>query len=93
MLSDVPFCVLMTKVDLIFPAILRKEAFTMYFSRTVKEAVDKCGVIFGVPTNQVFPLKNYEAEMDTVPAFDILALTTCLKLMHMSDGYVRNYLD
>ena len=81
-----------SKVDLILHEWKRCEADQMKQSHVLKQAIEKCCTIFGVPNKQVFPLKNYDGEIDNVQAWDIRESFTCLKLIHLTDDYIRKRL-
>ena len=85
--AEIPFCILLTQVDILCEQILTPGKEQLLFrSSAVKDAMEMCAAKFGIPQNQVYPLKNYHRETDPVLAIDVLALHTSLKLMDMADA-------
>ena len=57
-----------------------KDISLVYKSQTVEKAVDKAANLLGIPRFNVFPVKNYENEMDLDGNTSILALKTIWKI-------------
>ena len=51
--------------------------------------MEKAAGIFGVPANQVYPVKNYEDEVGIVPAVNILALYACLRMLKYANSLLE----
>ena len=59
----------------------------------MKDAIERAAGIFGVPVNEVFPVKNYERETGPVSAVDILCLDACLEMLKYANSLIESKLN
>ncbi|KAI5090244.1 interferon-induced protein 44, partial [Silurus meridionalis] len=80
---DIPQAIIMTKPDLACPLVhgdLRK----IYTSKKIKEKMEVCRNLVGVPMNHIFPVKNYHEEMDTNNDMDALILKALDQIVNIA---------
>ena len=52
--------------------------------------MDKVSGLLGLPRNNIFPVKNYENEMQLDDNISILALLALRQLLHFAEDYIEN---
>ncbi|KAB5523234.1 hypothetical protein PHYPO_G00150150 [Pangasianodon hypophthalmus] len=86
---DVPHMVVLTHVDEACP-LVRKDLRAIYESRHVKEKMQCCSDILGIPLNQIFPVKNYHEELDTNNDMDALILQAMKQIINCATDYMND---
>ncbi|WAR31263.1 IFI44-like protein [Mya arenaria] len=80
--KGIPSVVVLTKVDK-----LCKDASHVYKSSDVKEAVDTASSLLGISRNNIFPLKNYEDEVEIDEVVNNMAFTILKHIIYRAlDG-------
>ncbi|KAI5610667.1 interferon-induced protein 44 isoform X3 [Silurus asotus] len=86
---DIPQAIIMTKPDLACPLVhddLRK----IYTSKKIKEKMEVCKNLVGVPMNHIFPVKNYHEEIDTDDDMDALILKALDQIVNIAYDALKN---
>ena len=73
----------MTKIDKL-DLDLQDDYRNVFKDHTVKRLVEAVSEMFGVPRNNVMPVKNYEQETDLETDVNILALLALRRLQHLA---------
>ena len=84
--------VVLTKVDKICPDV-SNDISNVFKSKSVEEQVNKISQLFGIPTNQVLPIKNYMTEVELIDNVSTLALLTIRQVVNACEDYMLNVLD
>ncbi|WAQ98821.1 IFI44-like protein [Mya arenaria] len=79
----IPLAVLLTKVDEVSNNV-QKKLDDIFMSTDVAKLVNKTAKLLGVPRNVVFPIKNYEHEMEPVDSVNSLALFALKRMVEMA---------
>ncbi|KAK7166714.1 hypothetical protein R3I93_006469 [Phoxinus phoxinus] len=82
--KGIPQVVVMTKVDEACPLVdnnLRK----IYTSKKIKEKMDLCSAKIGLPLSNIFPVKNYNKEINTKGDIDALILKALEQIVQIAD--------
>ncbi|XP_053332636.1 interferon-induced protein 44-like isoform X2 [Clarias gariepinus] len=80
---NMPQVIIMTKVDLVCP-LVHHDIKKIYTSKRIKEKMQECSNILGLPMNYIFPVKNYHEEIDTEDDMDLLILKALDQIMHIA---------
>lgn len=91
-LKGVPQIVLLTKIDKVCSQV-EGDVSKVFLSEAILEQVNKVSQLLGVPRNNVFPIKNYETEIELEENINILALIALTQILRASEDYLYNYLD
>ncbi|XP_066482243.1 interferon-induced protein 44-like [Tiliqua scincoides] len=86
----VPQLVLMTKVDEISP-LLEEDVSRVYRSKAVQRQMQLIEGKFGIPLNQIVPVKNYSSELELRNDVDILILLAVRQILRSSESYLDNF--
>ncbi|XP_057188332.1 interferon-induced protein 44-like isoform X2 [Triplophysa rosa] len=87
---DIPQVVIMTRVDEACP-LVNKHLRRVYTSKKIKEKMQECSNLLGVPMNYIFPVKNYHEEIDTDDDTDVLILRALTQIVQTAnDKLVRS---
>ncbi|XP_056596617.1 interferon-induced protein 44-like [Triplophysa dalaica] len=87
---DIPQVIIMTRVDEACP-LVNKTLRKIYTSKKIKEKMQECSNVLGVPMNHIFPVKNYHEEIDTDNDTDVLILTALTQIVQTAnDKLVRS---
>ncbi|XP_052802964.1 interferon-induced protein 44-like [Mya arenaria] len=70
--KEIPQAVLVTKIDKLCDKTDANVSST-FLSQTVKEVVEKVSELFKIPRNNIWPIKNYEEEVESDENINILA--------------------
>ncbi|XP_076857271.1 interferon-induced protein 44-like [Brachyhypopomus gauderio] len=84
-----PQVVFMTRVDLACPLTTRN-LHCIYRSRKIKENMQKCSNLLGVPVNCIFPVKNYYEETTVNEDTNCLMLDALKHIIPWVHKYVVN---
>ncbi|XP_026994457.2 interferon-induced protein 44-like isoform X1 [Tachysurus fulvidraco] len=86
---DLPQIIVMTKVDEICP-LVQKDIRKVYTSKKIKEKMQGCSNVLGIPMNYIFPVKNYHDEIDTVDDMDVLILKALDQIVNLANDQLEN---
>jgi len=81
--SDITPAVFLTKIDKL-GLDFNNDYTNVFKDQTVAKLVETVSEMFGVPRNNVMPVKNYEMEAEVEKNVDILALLALRRLQHLS---------
>ncbi|XP_066516985.1 interferon-induced protein 44-like isoform X2 [Hoplias malabaricus] len=84
----IPQVIIMTKVDSTCE-LVSKDLKMIYKSRKIKEKMQECSNLLGVPMNCIFPVKNYCEEITTNTNMDILILTAMNNIVNFANDFVE----
>jgi len=82
----------MTKID-VGCELVNDDVSEVTFSPTVLDYINKASTAYGLPPSQIFPVKNYENEMDLDTNVGILSMFSLRQILQYADGYFLNCLD
>jgi len=85
----IPRAILLTHID----KLDEKECTdvkSVFKNMKIKDAVFKTALIFGIPVNQVHPVKCYQQEMVLNESVDILALLGLRQMLHWAEDHIDN---
>ncbi|KAI5090245.1 interferon-induced protein 44-like isoform X2 [Silurus meridionalis] len=80
---NLPQVIIMTKVDDACP-LVQDDLRKVYTSKNIKEKMEVCRNLVGVPMNHIFPVKNYHEEMDTNDVMDALILKALDQIVNIA---------
>ncbi|KAF5895673.1 interferon-induced protein 44-like, partial [Clarias magur] len=84
----IPQVVIMSKVDKACPQV-QENLQMIYRSKKIKEEVEKCSTILGVPVNYILPVKNYHEEIANKTEIDILLLMAVTTIVNFANEFVK----
>lgn len=64
----------------------------MFTHDEIKAVVEKVSALLGLPRNSIFPVKNYESEIDLDIDVDILALMALRQMLYLAEDCTDNML-
>ncbi|KAG5272591.1 hypothetical protein AALO_G00167220 [Alosa alosa] len=79
----------MTHVDLACP-LVKESLQNTYSSKVIKRRMQECRNKLGVPMNCIFPVKNYDEEIDLDDNVNSLILNALKHIVDIADDYVSN---
>jgi len=81
--AGIPMALFLTKIDKL--GLEFNNDFTNVFKdQPVGRLIETVSEMFGIPRNNVMPVKNYEMEADVETDVDILALLALRRLQHLA---------
>lgn len=86
-----PQVVLLTKIDKICPEVADYVTKT-YTGTAVCDAVNRAAEIMGLPSAQIFPVKNYVSEPNLKIALDILIMKALKRCLDFADDFMDEQL-
>lgn len=87
---DVPQVVILTNVDKVCKQT-KLDASNALKSKLIAQTVGKVSEMFGLPQHSIFPVKNYEKELELDPNIDTLALLAMKGILDHADAYLFNH--
>jgi len=81
-ISGIPQTVFLTKIDKL-DLDLQDDYRNVFKDKTINRLVDIVSEMFGVPRNNVMPVKNYERETEVETDVNILALLALRRLQQL----------
>ncbi|XP_026050866.1 interferon-induced protein 44-like [Carassius auratus] len=85
---EIPQAVIMTRVDEACP-LVRDDLRKIYTSKKIKQKMQECCNLVGVPVSHIFPVKNYHEEIDTQNDMDVLILRALTQIVHIADDLLK----
>ncbi|MCI4393503.1 hypothetical protein PGIGA_G00158210 [Pangasianodon gigas] len=88
---NMPQVIIMTKPDLACPLVncdIRK----IYTSKKIKEKMQECSNLLGIPMNHIFPVKNYNEEIDAVDDMDLLIFKALDQIVNIATDALKETL-
>ncbi|XP_065110162.1 uncharacterized protein [Paramisgurnus dabryanus] len=83
----IPQVIVMTKIDEACP-VVKKDLTRVYHSKKIKEKMQMCSSLIGVPMCNILPVKNYHEEMDTNPDVDFLILKALEQIVNLAQDRI-----
>ncbi|XP_056586150.1 interferon-induced protein 44-like, partial [Triplophysa dalaica] len=81
---DIPQVIIMTKVDEACP-LVKENLRKIYNSRNIKDKMQECSNLVGVPVSHIFPVKNYHKEIDPEDGIDVLLLRALTHIVNIAN--------
>ncbi|XP_052401182.1 interferon-induced protein 44-like [Carassius gibelio] len=81
--KGIPQVVVMTKMDEACP-LVEKDLRKMYTSKKIKKNMELCSAKLGLPLTNIFPVKNYNKEIDTDDNIDVLLLKALKQIVQLA---------
>ncbi|XP_051559618.1 interferon-induced protein 44-like [Myxocyprinus asiaticus] len=81
---EIPQVIIMTRVDEACP-LVKKCLKKIYTSKKIKEKMEECCNLIGVPMSFIFPVKNYHEEIDTENDMDVLLLRALTQIVQVAN--------
>ncbi|RXN11787.1 interferon-induced 44-like protein [Labeo rohita] len=88
-IEGIPQVIIMTKVDEACP-LVKNDLKKVYTSKKIKEKMQLCSEMIGVPMNCIFPVKNYHDEIDTDDDVDVLILKAFDQIVNFANDRLMN---
>ncbi|GAA6077805.1 interferon-induced protein 44-like [Tachysurus ichikawai] len=79
--------VFMTKADCICP-MTKGNLHNVYKSKKIRDKMQKCSYLLGVPVNRIFPVCNYHEETHINEDIDCLMLDALTHVIRCANDYV-----
>ncbi|XP_062866883.1 interferon-induced protein 44-like [Trichomycterus rosablanca] len=80
----IPQVIIMTKPDQACP-LVKNDLKKIYKSRKIKDKMQECSNLLGIPMNHIFPVKNYHEEIDPVNDMDVLILKALDQIVNIAN--------
>ncbi|XP_053472186.1 interferon-induced protein 44-like [Ictalurus furcatus] len=87
--SDLPQVIIMTKVDEACP-LVKEDLRKVYTSKKIKEKMQECSNLLGIPLSNIFPVKNYHEEVDKNDDMDVLILKALDQIVNLANDALEN---
>ncbi|KAK2883405.1 hypothetical protein Q8A67_017042 [Cirrhinus molitorella] len=84
---EIPQVIVMTKVDEAC-RLVKKDLRKIYTSKKIKEKMQMCSKLVGVPMNYIFPV-NYHEEIKTKDDIDVLILSALTQIVQIADDLLN----
>ncbi|TRY64405.1 hypothetical protein DNTS_017100 [Danionella cerebrum] len=84
----IPQAIILTRVDEICP-LVKKDLRKIYTSKKIKEKIQMCSNLVGVPMSHIYPVKNYHEEIDTNNDADVMILRAFTHLVQIASLEVK----
>jgi len=93
LLAGVPLVVLLTKIDLACPQT-QDNLLHVFHSQEIQQIVRVISTnLQGLPTNRIFPIKNYEWETELNMHVNSLALLALRQMLRFAQDYIEDKSD
>ncbi|WAR09946.1 IF44L-like protein [Mya arenaria] len=87
--KGIPCVILLTKVEKVAPE-LEDNWKTAFQNAKVKECAGKAANIIGISRNNVYPVTNYEIEVEVDEDLNVLSLLALRQIIHLSMDHMEN---
>uniref|UniRef100_A0A8C9YZX0 G domain-containing protein n=1 Tax=Sander lucioperca TaxID=283035 RepID=A0A8C9YZX0_SANLU len=85
---NIPQVAILTKIDKVCPE-LNEDLKNIYKVKLLKERMEKFSVEVGIPMNCIFPLKNYDSEINLNNDVDSLILSAMKHIINLGDDCIN----
>ncbi|XP_053532159.1 interferon-induced protein 44-like isoform X1 [Ictalurus punctatus] len=86
---NLPQVIIMTKVDEVCP-LVKQDLRKVYTSKKIKEKMQECSNLLGIPLSNIFPVKNYHEEVDTKDEVDVLILKALDQIVNLANDALED---
>jgi len=86
--SAIPHAVFLTKIDEL-DLDLQDDYRNVFKDQAIKRLVETVSKTFGIPRNNVMPVKNYEQETEVETDINIIALLALRRLQHLAADHME----
>ncbi|XP_053532158.1 interferon-induced protein 44-like [Ictalurus punctatus] len=86
---NLPQVIIMTKVDEVCP-LVKDDLRKVYTSKKIKEKMQECSNLLGIPLSHIFPVKNYHEEVDTNDDMDVLILKALDQIVNLANDALED---
>ncbi|XP_052399099.1 interferon-induced protein 44-like [Carassius gibelio] len=87
--NGIPQVIVMSKVDEASP-LVKNDLKMVYRSNIIKKKMEMCSATVGVPMSNIFPVKNYNNEINTNDDADVLILKAFDQIVRSADAELRH---
>ncbi|XP_035851632.1 interferon-induced protein 44-like [Sander lucioperca] len=84
----IPQVAILTKIDMVCPEI-KEDLQNVYKMKYVKEKMEEFSAKVGIPMNCIFPVKNYDEEIDLNSDVDSLILSSMNHIINFGDDCIN----
>ena len=84
--------ILLTKVDKLCPEVSEDPA-EIFSSAAVCEAVEAVSQLLALPRSHVFPIQNYESEIELNSKINLPCLIGVNQMLCFADDYLEDYFE
>ncbi|KAL7852986.1 hypothetical protein SRHO_G00187710 [Serrasalmus rhombeus] len=85
----IPHVIVLTKVDKACE-IVNKDLKKLYYSRKIKQKVEESSHKLGIPLNNIYPVKNYHAEITGDTNVDVVILMALRDIINFANDHVED---
>ncbi|XP_053532196.1 interferon-induced protein 44-like [Ictalurus punctatus] len=86
---NLPQVIILTKVDEVCP-LVKDDLRKVYTSKKIKEKMQECSNLLGIPLSNIFPVKNYHEEVDTNDDVDVLILKALDQIVNLANDALED---
>ncbi|XP_037399751.1 interferon-induced protein 44-like [Pygocentrus nattereri] len=84
----IPQVIVLTKVD-VACEMVREDLRKLYHSRKIKEKVEESSIQLGIPMKNIYPVKNFHAEITEDSDTDVIILMALIDIVNFASDYVE----
>ncbi|XP_051797486.1 interferon-induced protein 44-like, partial [Acanthochromis polyacanthus] len=89
---NIPQLAIITKIDEACPKV-RRNIKNAYWSKVLKEKVDRCSSLLGIPPNCIFLVKNYSSEITPSDDINALILVALRQMVCFGEDFLKDLQD
>ncbi|XP_029911884.1 interferon-induced protein 44-like [Myripristis murdjan] len=86
---EIPQLAIITKIDLACPQI-QKDLKNVYLSKKLKETMEQFSQLVGIPMSYIFPVKNYDEEINIKDDVDSLILSALRQIIDFGEEFIND---
>ncbi|KAI4894562.1 hypothetical protein NFI96_021921, partial [Prochilodus magdalenae] len=89
---NIPQVIVLTKVDKACE-LINRDLRKLYYSRKIKDKVEESSHKLGISLNNIYPVKNYHAEITRDDSVDVTILMALRDIVYFASDYVDSLYD
>ncbi|KAI4894556.1 hypothetical protein NFI96_004455 [Prochilodus magdalenae] len=89
---NIPQVTVLTKVDKACEVVSR-DLTRLYHSRRIGEKLEQSSHTLGIPLDNIYPMKNYHAEINKDDSIDVIILMALRNIVHFASDYAESLCD
>ncbi|XP_036418562.1 interferon-induced protein 44-like [Colossoma macropomum] len=86
---NIPQVIVLTKVDNACE-IVNRDMRKLYYSKRIKQKVEESSNKLGIPWSNIYPVKNYHAEITEDANVDVIILMALRDIVNFANDYVKD---